>query len=386
MGTIYLQRRETKLYKRGEVWVYASGIDHCEPPKIEDGEECSVFTFDHEFMGKGYYNSHSKIAVRLLTHEDEALDEAFLEKRIKDAIDYRNSVYPYEGRRLINSEADQLSGLTVDQYKDYLCVQITSLGLDVRKETIFNILDKLMKPLGIYEKDDMSIRTKEGLKPVTKVVKGEIPSEVIFDEDGILMSSDIKNGQKTGYYLDQRANRELIGSIAKGKSLLDICSNSGGFSLHALKQGASKVTCIDISKHALEMVKNNCERNAFACPELVCSDALVYLKSNNDRYDIVVLDPPPFVKVKEAIEVAYKGYYDWAKAALSHVNKKGYFYMASCSEAMAPEMFKECLKEACGSMGLYPQFITETYQPLDHPVLFNGGAGLYLKSILLRII
>lgn len=377
-----LSPRSTEAVKNGEVWLYASGITRY-TGSIGSGAETRVLSSDGTFLGKGFFNPDSKIAVRLLTRQDEPLDEAFFTRRLRAAGARRARVPSDGGSRLVASEADMLSGLTVDRYADTLVLQITSLGLDRRKEMIVRVLVSLFSPKGIYERDDLAIREKEGLPQAHGLLYGTVDDVVSFKEDGLVMSADVKGGQKTGYYLDQQENRALLARECAGKNVLDLCSNEGGFALQALAHGASRVTCVDLSARALSLLAENARRNALSCPVLVERDALSFLKDTHDVYDVIILDPPPFVRSRETLARGLKGYRSWNEEAIRHLAHPALLYTASCSEAVSREVFRETIKESCALAGRYPVIMKETTQPFDHPALLSGGAGEYLKSLFL---
>lgn len=290
--SVYLKKGEEKRVKQGHSWVYANEVARIEG-KDKNGSLASVFSFDGKFIGKGYINHLSKILVRIfIRDENQTDDENFYLARIKEANAAR-LVLGYDNcYRMVFAEADNLPALIVDKYDDVLVCQFLSLGINQRKELIVKCLVELFAPRGIYERSDVAVRKKEGLEEQTGVLYGEVPDRVIIVENGIKMAVDVKGGQKTGYFLDQKENRYAARRYAKDKTVLDCFCNSGGFSLNCATV-AKDVTAVDISQTALDSVNENASLNGFSNVHTVCDDvfdALRKYKADNKKFGLVILD------------------------------------------------------------------------------------------------
>ena len=329
--------------------------------------------------------------VRILSlDENDVIDEAFFYKRLEDAINYRKSLDLNDSNcmRLVFSEADFIPGLIVDKYADYLCIQISSLGLSKKKEWIINSLVKLLNPKGIYERSDMASLEKEGMDAYVGPIYNEFNPKVLVIENGIKFYVDMENGQKTGYFLDQKYNRDNIKHYCKGKDVLDLFSNVGGFALNAAKNKASSVTALDISNLACENIKENAKLNGFDNINVICDDTFNFLRDTNNynKYDLIVLDPPAFTKSKETVKKAYRGYKEINLQAIKMIKKNGILMTFSCSQHMTEDLFLQMIKEAVYDSGRRCMIIDRRIQSPDHPSLISTDVDLYLKSITLRII
>lgn len=292
MLNVILNKNEEIEKLNGFPWIFNNEIYSFEG-NIINGEVVRVLTFEKRFLCYGFLNTNSKIMVRILTlDENEKIDKEFFKKRIKYAIEHRNNLNFDSSNcyRLIFSEADFLPGLVVDKYADYLCMQISSLGMDKIKKDIIDILVELTNCKGIYERSDIPSRIKEGLDEFKGFVYNEFDPKVLVEENGIKFIVDLENGQKTGYFLDQKLNRDNIKYYCKNKTVLDCFSNVGGFALNALKNGAKEVDALDISKLACENISFNAKLNNFDNINVICDDTFLYLRNCNKTYDVVVLE------------------------------------------------------------------------------------------------
>lgn len=384
---IILKESEEIEVLNGRPWVYSNEVHSFKGP-ISSGCICEVDDYNGNFIGQGFYNSSSKIMVRMLTFDNCLIDKNFFKDRIMNAILYRKQLNIFECCRLVYSEADLLPGLVVDKYGEYLCLQFTSLGMDYLKQDIVNILVTLLHPIGIYERSDSLIREKEGLKPLKGFLYNEFNPRVEVVENGIHFIVDMENGQKTGYFLDQKYNRDSLKNFVSGKLVLDCFCNTGGFSLNAAKHQAKKVMAVDISQKAIDDVLLNASLNNFTQIETKCMDVFDFLRddSNKDIYDVIVLDPPAFTKTKETVEKAYKGYKEINTSALKLIKKNGILFTFSCSQHMTLDLFLQMLKEAKVDSKRTVQFLSLSIQSLDHPVLLEEDASLYLKCAVLRVL
>ena len=385
MLKLTLKKNEEIEKLNGYPWIFSNEIDKFEG-EFESGKVCAVYTSDNKFLCYGFFNSNSKIMVRILSfNKDEKIDKEFFRKRIKYAIEHRMQ-FGWNVTRLVFSEADFLPGLVVDKYGDYLSVQFMSLGMDMIKKDIVDILVELTGCKGIYERSDMPTREKEGLEETKGYLYGNFDPRVEIIEDDIKMIVDIENGQKTGYFLDQKLNRDILRLYAKGKIVLDAFSNVGGFALHAAKYGALHVDACDISKRACDEIMNNAKLNGFNQVEAKCVDVFDYLHSDiNNKYDLIILDPPAFSKNKDSIKKAYRGYKEINMQAMKIIKSGGYLLTFSCSQHMTPDLFMQMINEAAIDAKRTIQFLDFRIQAPDHPALLQSEEQLYLKCMILRV-
>lgn len=385
MLKVFLNKNEEIEKLNGYPWIFSNEINSFDG-NIKNGEICSVYTSNKDFLCYGFLNTNSKIMVRILSFDkDEIIDKEFFRKRIKIAIEHRNTLGIRGCTRLIFSEADMLPGLVVDEYGKYLSVQFMSLGMDLIKKDIVDILVEETGCLGIYERSDMPVREKEGLEQRKGFLYGEFNPRVEVVENGIKFIVDIENGQKTGYFLDQKFNRDNLKYYVKDKTVLDCFSNVGGFALHALKYGAKKVTALDISERACDEIRNNAALNDFKNIDVKCVDVFDFLRNDTNTYDVIVLDPPAFTKNKDNIKKAYKGYKEINIQALKKVNSGGYLHTFSCSQHMTPDLFFKMLNEAAIDSGRTIRMVDFKVQSPDHPSLLESESELYLKCVIVRV-
>lgn len=388
MYVLTLKKGEERRILAGHPWVYANEIQQIEGHD-EQGSIARVQGWDGRFIGYGYINHKSKIIVRLLTRDETPIDRAFFFNRIKAANEYRKDLGYDNNYRVVFGESDLLPGLIVDKYGDYLSCQFLSLGMEVRKQMIVEILIELFAPKGIYERSDVSVRKKEGLEEVQAVLYGKIPEVIIITENGVKLEVDLVNGQKTGYFLDQKENRDNVRHYVKNKTVLDCFSNVGGFSLCAAKYGAKEVTALDISSDAIEAVKRNAALNGFTNITALKADVFEQLreyKKNKQKFDVIILDPPAFTKSKDTVKQGYKGYRDINILALKQINKGGYFITCSCSQHLTLNLFLEMIKESCAIAGVNAKMVELRTQGKDHATLVGTDEALYLKVADLHII
>lgn len=385
MLEVYLNKDVFKLFNPTNPFIYNNEINHFKGD-IVSGCIAKVLNYDGNFIGYGFFNSASKIMIRILTNKDEVIDEEFFRKRIELAISHRRNLTFDNTFRLIFSEADLLPGLVVDKYADILVCQFTSLGMFKLKDMIVNILIKLLKPKGIYMRNDSSINLKEGIPLEKGFLYNEFPTKVLVKENNLFFYVDVENGQKTGYFLDQKLNRDNLKYYVKDKVVLDCFSHTGAFSLNASKHQAKKVVAVDISKLAVETILNNAKLNNFNNIEAICMDVFDYLRSDiKDIYDVIILDPPAFTKSKENVRKAYKGYKEINLQALKVLKKGGYLITFSCSYNMTLDLFLEMLRDAVKDSKRLCQMVDFKIQAPDHPTLLDG-MELYLKCVILRVL
>ena len=386
MLNVILNKYEEENVLKGYPWVFNNEINGFDGI-IENGKVCKVLTNDGKFVCYGFLNTNSKIMIRVLSlDENEEINKDFFKKRIMYAISHRRHL-GWSATRLIFSEADFLPGLIVDKYGDYLSVQFMSLGMDLIKNDIVDILVELTGCKGIYERSDMPVREKEGLLQVKGFLYGSFDPRVMIIEDDIKMIVDLENGQKTGYFLDQKLNRDILRLYAKNQVVLDAFSNVGGFALHACKYGALHVDACDISKRACEEILHNAMINGYNNLEAKCVDVFDYLHSDEviNKYDVIILDPPAFSKNKESLKKAYKGYKEINMQAMKIIKSGGYLLTFSCSQHMTPNLFMQMINEAALDAKRVVQFLDFRIQSPDHPALLQSEEQLYLKCMILRI-
>lgn len=385
---LYLQPTEEIRINQGHPWVFNNEIDRFEGP-IKSGGIAYVYASNGKFVGKGFLNTTSKIFVRILSRqEDEIIDESFFKSLIKTSNQSRLALGFNNSYRVLFGEADGIPGFIVDKYGDYLSIQILSLGIDLRKDMFVKLLVELFDPKGIYERSDVSVRKKEGL-PLTKgVVYGTVPDIIKIKENDLDMEVDIKNGQKTGSFLDQQENHNALKPYVKDKHVLDCFSHIGGFGLHAAYHQAKSVTCIDISEHAVNQIQKNAELNHLKQVKALKADVFNQLRTyqeENKTFDVIILDPPAFAKKKDDIKKAYKGYKDINLQALKIMNPDGYLISCSCSHFMTPSLFMDMLMDASVDANRITQMIDFRIQSKDHPVLMGSDESLYLKCMTLKV-
>lgn len=384
--SVYLKKNEEKRIIAGHSWVYANEVARIEG-KGANGSLATVYSFDGRYIGKGYINHLSKILVRIFIRTQETDDENFYLDKIKKANDYRLRLGYSDCYRMVFAEADNLPALIIDKYGDILVMQCLSLGIDLKKQTICDCLIKLFSPKGIYERSDVAVRKKEGLPETKQVLYREIPDYVKICENGIYMLVDVKNGQKTGYFLDQKENRFAARKYCHGQ-ILDCFCNSGGFTLNAATV-ADCVTACDISELALKNVCDNAELNKFSNIQTLCGDVFDELrkfKKSGIEFDTVILDPPAFCKSANEVKDAYRGYKDINILAMKIIKSGGFLITCSCSHYMTATLFEKMLADAARESGKFVRSVEVKTQAPDHPALLCADETQYLKFYVLQII
>ncbi|TDT63382.1 class I SAM-dependent rRNA methyltransferase [Fonticella tunisiensis] len=390
MAKVFLGFKKGKRVEDGHPWVYSNEIERYEGD-FEPGDIVEVYNFKGRFIGKGYINPHSKITIRILTRDiNEEINEDFFRRRIQAAWDYRKKVIETTSCRVVFGEADFLPALVIDKYGDYLVVQILSLGMDRWRDTIVKVLKEIFKPRGIYERSDVPVRKLEGLEERKGFLTEPFDTMVETEENGVKFYVDIENGQKTGYFLDQKENRASIKGIVKDADVLDCFCHTGSFSLHAGHYGAKSVLGVDISEHAIEFARKNAELNGLSdvCKFQVSNtfDVLPEWVKEKRQFDVVILDPPAFTKSRSAVESAIRGYKEINLRAMKLVRSGGFLVTASCSHFMYPELFMEIIMDAAKDAKKTIRLVEYRNQAKDHPVLFNSEETLYLKFLILQVI
>lgn len=397
---IIIDEKGRKQQEEGHPWVYDNEVVKVEG-EYQNGDIVDVLSQKGKYLGSGFINNNSKIIVRIISRNaNDVFDNNFFERRLKYAWEYRKTVMGEDKKccRIIFGEADEFPGLTIDRFNDILVAQVLSLGIEIRKDIIFNALYKILVDdgeviSGIYERNDVEIRKLEGLEEYKGYYKLEgidIPKHTITEivENGIKYKVDVENGQKTGFFLDQKYNRLAISKIAKGKKVLDCFTHTGSFALNAAKGGAMHVHAVDISETAIEMAKENARLNGLedkmSFETINVFDLLPEIKS--DDYDFIILDPPAFTKSRKTIENAKKGYKQINYRAMKALPRGGYLATCSCSHFMDEEKFIKMLKDAAKDAGVRLRQIEKRQQSPDHPILLNVGETDYLKFFIFQIV
>ena len=375
-------------------WIFDNEIDEV-IGSYSNGDLVDVISYKDKYIGTGYINDNSKIRVRIISRNtNDKFDIDFFERRVRYAIDYRKAILDdLSCCRLIFGEADFFSGLTIDKYNNILVSEVNSLAMEKNKDMIYKLIIKVLNEYGytvdgIYERCDSLLRDKEGLDKYCGFY-GEAPNynSTVIVENGIKYYIDFENGQKTGFFLDQRFNRLAIRNIAKDRNVLDVCTCTGSFGLNASVGGAKRVTSVDISESSLEVAKRNAKENNLNNIEYVCSDAFDYLDSiKKGEYDFIILDPPAFTKSRDSVNNAKKGYYELNLKAVKKLPRGGYLATCSCSSFMTRDYFLEMLKDVAKEANVDFRIIEERKQSVDHPTLINVPETYYLKFFILQIL
>ncbi len=392
---VTLKKGEGCIIKAGGLWIFDNEIDTI-TGSFKNGEIVNVRDFDGYPMGRGYINQNSKIRIRLMTrHIDQPIDEEFLRMRVQNAWDYRKTTVDTSSCRIIFGDADFLPGLVVDKYEDVLVVQCLALGMEAFKLTIVNLLKEILKAdgiqiRGVYERSDANERTKEGLTKVKGFIGDEFDTSVEIQENGVRYLVDVVNGQKTGFFLDQKYNRLAMQRICKGKKVLDCFTHMGTFALNAGLAGATDVTGLDISEYAIQQAQENAKRNHleqtvhFRCANVL--DELPGLAQEGEKYDVVILDPPAFTKSREATKNAIKGYREINMKGLKLVKDGGYLATCSCSHFMTQELLAKTIQEAARSAHKRLRQVEFRTQSPDHPILWAADESYYLKFFIFQVV
>lgn len=384
---IYLKKNEERRIVAGHSWVYANEVSRIEG-KDKNGSLAEVYACDGRFIGKGYINHASKILVRVFIRGNQTDDRQFYLDAIKRADDYRKKLGYKNCYRMVFAEADDLPALIVDKYGEILVIQCLSLGIDMRKKLICDCLVELFDPKGIYERSDVAVRKKEGLAEVKGLLYGEVGDYCEIEENGLKMLVDVRNGQKTGYFLDQKENRLAARKYCRGAGVvLDCFCNSGGFTLNAATV-AKKVIACDISPLALKNGEDNAKLNGFENVETLQGDVFEVLRNfrkEKRTFDTVILDPPAFCKTADEVKDAYRGYKDINLTAMKIVKSGGFLITCSCSHYMTMPLFEKMLIEAARESGRKVRSVEVKTQAPDHPSLLCADETQYLKFFVLQI-
>ena len=382
MANVYLIPGKEKRILNGHPWVYSSDIQRIEGAYIA-GDIVSVYSSKKRFLAKAYYNPNSQISLRVMSRQDEPINDAFIRRRVHEAITYRRSFADLSSCRLIFAESDRLPALIVDSFGDILVIQCLSLGMEQFKQAIIDALVEEMHPAGIWERNDVPVRRLEGLDMKTGLLYGTVPDRVIISENGIRFYVDVKEGQKTGYFLDQKENRAAIAPFVRDKKVLDCFSHTGSFALHAGYFGASDVVGVDISGYACAFAEENAKLNHLEdrvrFMEANVFDLLSEQSRKKQKYDVIILDPPAFTKSRATISSAVRGYKEINLRAMKMIEPGGFLITCSCSQHISPELFSSTVQEAARDAKVHLRQVEFRLQGKDHPILPEAPETCYLK-------
>ncbi len=400
----YVTKKGERAARNGHPWVFGEEITKTEG-SYENGDLVDVVTAKGKYLGTGFVNDKSKIRVRIISsNANDKFDEEFWKRRLRYAVDYRRTVMgslDFKCCRLIFGEADMFPGLTVDRFNELLVTQTLSLGIELRKQIIFELLIKILRDMGedirgLYERNDVKIRSLEGMEenkgfftsPLLE--KGGLPVTEICEND-IRYKVDVETGQKTGFFLDQKYNREAIAKIAKGRRVLDCFTHTGAFALNAAKGGALNVTAVDISAEAVRMAEENADLNNYGdVIKVIKADVFDFLTEMLDKksreYDFIILDPPAFTKSGSTVKNALRGYKEINLKAMKLLPRGGYLATCSCSHFMKEELFAAMLQEAADDADVSLRQVEARQQAPDHPILCNVPETYYLKFYIFQVV
>ena len=392
---VTLKKGEGRTLKAGGAWVYDNEIDSI-MGSFENGDIVTVHDFDGYFLGYGFINTKSKITVRILSRKkDTVIDDVFLEERVQAAWDYRKQVIDTGSCRLIFGEADFLPGIVVDKFADVLVVESLALGIDKLKQQILDAVKRVLAKdgitvRGIYERSDAKVREQEGMERYKGFIGEPFDTRVEIVENGVKYIVDVEDGQKTGFFLDQKKNRAAMHSVCKGKRVLDCFTHTGSFALNAGIAGATEVIGVDASELGVEQARENARLNgledkvSFVCADVF--DFLPALEEKGEKFDVVILDPPAFTKSRNSIKNAVKGYREINVRGMKLVKDGGFLATCSCSHFMDPELFHKTIMEAaCGAHKRLRQVEFRTQAP-DHPILWAADSSYYLKFYIFQVV
>ena len=393
-GIVNLKKGEGRTIKAGGMWVYDNEIESI-MGDAPDGTLVEVHDFDGYFMGIGFINRRSKLTVRMMSRHQHVIDEDFIEQRVRDCVEYRKHTVDMSSCRLVFGEADFLPGIVIDKFSDVLVVESLALGIDRFKPMIVDKLKKVlaengMNIRGVYERSDAKVRLNEGLERFKGFIGEEFDTKVMIEENGVKYYVDVQDGQKTGFFLDQKYNRKAIWKICPGAKVLDCFTHTGSFALNAGMAGAASVLGVDASELGVEQARENAKLNgledrvSFVCRDVF--ELLPELEKKGEKFDFVILDPPAFTKSRSSIKNAVKGYREINLRAMKLVKDGGYLATCSCSHFMDTELFTKTIGEAARTLHKRLRQIEFRTQAPDHPVLWASDSSLYLKFYIFQVV
>lgn len=390
MAKFFLRKKIGDRVINGHPWIFVTEIGDSEGT-CEPGDIVEVYSYNGSFVGKGYINPASQIRIRLLTRDrNEQIDEQFFYKKIEEAWAYRRQIGYVENCRLIFGEADGLPALVIDKFNDYIVIQTLALGIERWKGAIVSALQQILKPKGIYERNDVPVRELEGMQQIKGFLTAPFDTNIILNENGLKFHVDIENGQKTGYFLDQQDNRRAIQHICKDAEVLEAFCYTGTFSLHAAKYGAKNVLGLDISDYAVDTARRNALLNGY---EDICRfesvnafDVLKNWVKEGRKYDVVMLDPPAFTKSRASIDKAITGYKEINLRGMKLTKPGGFLVTASCTNLVSPEQFLKTIEAAAKDAKRKIRQVTWQTQASDHPILWHVPSTQYLKFLIVQVL
>lgn len=384
---VYLRRGREQRVLGGHPWVFRSDIEREEG--AADGLPVRVLTSAGRFLAMAVYNPRSQISLRILSRRDEPIDGAFIHGRVHRALDYRRRFADLNSCRLIFAESDGLPAVIADKFGEVIVLQILCLGMERFKGDIVDALAQELSPRGVYERNDVPVRELEGLSQQTGLLWGEVPDRVEMQENGVRFLVDVKEGQKTGFFLDQKENRAAIAPFVPGMRVLDCFTHTGSFALHAARYGAAEVTGVDISEHACACALENARLNGVEDRvRFECANAFDFLRAHQtagEQYDVVILDPPAFTKTRSAVEGALRGYKEINLRGMKLTRDGGYFITCSCSQHVTPDLFRGMLLDAQKDAHIQLRQIEWRTQGRDHPILLASPETQYLKCGIFQV-
>ena len=384
---VLIPGKEKRVYTR-HPWVFKSDIARIEG-EFQPGDILDIVSSKGKFLARGFYNPASQIALRIMTYHEEPVDRHLIFQRVKEAVSYRRSFADLKSCRLIFAESDRLPAMIVDSFGDVLVLQCLALGMERFKKDVVDALIEEVHPAGIWERNDVPVRRLEGLELQTGLLYGSVPDRVLMTENGIQFWVDVKEGQKTGFFLDQKENRASIAPFVHGKRVLDCFTHTGSFALHAGYYGAKEVTGVDISEYACDFAAENAKLNHL-------EDRVHFLTANafdllseksriGEKYDIIILDPPAFTKSRSTLDSAKRGYKEINLRAMKMIEPGGYLVTCSCSQHILPEMFRQIIQEAASDARVLLRQVEFRTQGKDHPILPSAPETQYLKCGIYQI-
>ena len=391
---VTLKKGEGRTIKAGGAWIYDNEIANV-VGSFDDGDVVLVHDFDGYPMGKGYINRHSKIRVRMLTrHQEQEIDDVFWKMRLQAAWDYRKATVDTSSCRIVFGEADFLPGLVIDKFSDVLVVESLALGIDRYKEHLVDLLKEILAAdgitiRGVYERSDAKERLKEGMERVKGFMGTEFDTNVEIIENGVHYMVDVKEGQKTGFFLDQKYNRQSIRSICRGAKVLDCFTHTGSFALNAGQAGAASVLGLDASELGVEQAKKNAALNGLSdIVDFECADVfekLPQMEAAGEKFDVIILDPPAFTKSRNSVKNAVKGYREINLRAMKLIRDGGYLATCSCSHFMTYELFTKTIGQAAANVHKRLRRVSFATQAPDHPILWAADTSYYLKFYIFQV-
>ena len=394
LAVVTLKKGEGRLLKSGGMWIFDNEVASIMGSFV-NGDIVLVHDFDGYPLGRGFINTNSRIVVRLLSRdENTVIDEEFFEKRVRDAWEYRKKVTDTSSCRVIFGEADFLPGFIVDKFSDVLVVQSLALGIDRYKEMLVELLKKVLaedgiRICGVYERSDVKVRKQEGMEPYKGFIGEEFPTLVKIVENGVKYQVDVKDGQKTGFFLDQKYNRLAIQKLCRNARVLDCFTHTGSFALNAGYAGAKEVTSVDASQLAVDQATANAALNGLSdSVKFICEDVfdlLPKLEEKGEKYDVVILDPPAFTKSRSSVKNAVKGYREINLRAMKLVKDGGFLATCSCSHFMDYQLFTQTIGQAARNVHKRLRQVEYRTQAPDHPILWSADESYYLKFYIFQV-